>query len=194
MTDNASGKRPTSRLWRREDRAMISVMEVFRSSHEAHDFRKTDVSMNEQEGTTRARQRREGISETQLRLHLEADLNALLNTIRLGAAIPLDDVPHVQRSILNYGFRDLSSVSASELNTPQVVNSIRQSLIDHEPRLVKDSIEVEIQDRQGDTAQRLSIRVTAELIGDPVDIPVNFDAEVDLGAGKLNMSKLQVQL
>jgi type VI secretion system protein ImpF len=31
-------------------------------------------------------------------------------------------------------------------------------------------------------------------MGDPVDIPMDFDAEVDLGAGKLRMSKLRVQL
>ena len=45
----------------------------------------------------------------------------------------------------------------------------------------------------GGTAQRISLSVSAELIGDPVDIPVDFDAEVDLGAGKLRMSKLRVQ-
>jgi type VI secretion system protein ImpF len=40
----------------------------------------------------------------------------------------------------------------------------------------------------------MAITVSAEMIGDPVDVPLDFDAEVDLGAGKLHMSKLRVQL
>jgi len=39
----------------------------------------------------------------------------------------------------------------------------------------------------------IAISVSAELMGDPVDVPLDFEAEVDLGAGKLNMSRLQVQ-
>ena len=136
--------------------------------------------------------RRDGVDETTLKAHVQADLGALMNTIQLGAAIDLTDVPHVQRSILNYGFRDLSDITARDLNSSSVVASIRQSLLDHEPRIVPETLEVQVADGTGNTQHRLEISVTAELMSDPVDVPVAFEAEVDLGAGKLRMRSLRV--
>lgn len=184
------------RLWRKGDRAKVSILQVFRTSFYEHDQRRANTpgASGEVEVSQRSRQRREGVTETTLRSHLEADLNSLLNTIQLGSCISLEDTPHVERSILNYGFRDLSSVSVAEIHTPAIINTIRQSLIDHEPRLVRDSIEVQVIEAEDNARQRLSISVSAELMGDPVDIPLDFDAEVDLGAGKMSMSKLRVQV
>ncbi len=181
---------------RRGERAKVSIMQIFRSSFEDKDARRANERADNAYSkiSTRSRQRREGVSETQLRAHLQADLAALLNTIRLDAVVDLEDAPLVARSIVNYGFRDLSSISASELKSPQIVQSLRQSLIDHEPRLVAGSIEVKVINPESSTNQRMSIAVSAEFMGDPVDIPMSFEAEVDLGAGKLKMSKLRVEM
>ena len=197
MAKSASDKGSSGqRLWRKGDRAKISIMQVFRESYLEHDARKANQASDTGEATIskRSQQRRDGVSESQLRAHLEADLNALLNTIQLGSAVSLDDAPHVQASIANYGFRDLSGISVSEINTPKMVETIRHSLLTFEPRLLSESIDVSVTGAEGDERQRLSISVSAELMGDPVDIPLDFDAEVDLGAGKLKMSKLRVQM
>ena len=195
MMQNASDKSGSGqRLWRKGEKAKVSIFQTFRSAFEAGDAQRAHpVSGGESEISQRSRQRREGVSETTLRAHLEADLNALLNTIHLGSCVDLDDVPHVQASIVNFGFRDLSSVSLAEMNTPGLKATIRRSLINHEPRLIPESIDVEVTQAEGDNRQRLSIAVSAELMGDPVDIPLDFDAEVDMAAGKLKMSKLRVQ-
>lgn len=182
------------RLWRREDRAKVSIMQVFRASYQAHDAKRTSASLGSEQGelSERARMRREGVSEDEMRRLLQDDLASLMNTVRLDAATPLEDADHVARSIINYGFQDLSSIAAKDLNTPNVVASIRQSLIDHEPRLLPESIEVKVIRADGGTNQRLSLHVEAEMMGDPVDVPLNFDADVDLGAGKMTMSKLRI--
>lgn len=196
MADPEDTARPTkTRVWKDHERAKVSLFQVFRDAHERHDAKvgRTANEGGETSISVRSKMRRDGLPRDQLRAHLQADLNALLNTVRLDATVSLDDAPHVARSVLNYGFRDLSNIAASELNTPQITASIRQSLIDHEPRLLPESIDVRITRNDGGTAQRISLSVSAELIGDPVDIPVDFDAEVDLGAGKLRMSKLRVQ-
>jgi len=187
---------PQRRHLRRGERAKVSIMQIFRSSFEDKDARRASErsEMFDSKISIRSRQRREGVSEKQLRDHLQADLAALLNTIRLDAVVDLEDAPLVARSILNYGFRDLSSISASELKSPQIVQSLRQSLIDHEPRLVPNSIEVKVVNPDSSTNQRMSIAVSAELMADPVDIPMSFEAEVDLGAGKLKMSRLRIQM
>lgn len=184
------------RDWRRGERSKVSVMHVFRASFEEHDARKErgKTATGEGEITKRSMQRRDGVSIDALKRHLEHDLSALMNTIQLDSAVSLDDVPFVQRSVLNYGFRDLSDVTARDLNDLAVVNSLRQSLLDHEPRIIPATLDVHVVDRgDGNARHRLMIHIAAELMGDPVDVPVDFDAEVDLGAGKLKMSNLRVQ-
>ncbi|MCX7561634.1 type VI secretion system baseplate subunit TssE [Sulfitobacter sp. F26204] len=180
---------PTQRIWRKGERAKVSILQVFRNSYDAGDALGNTADA---QGGPRSLQRRDGLDEATLRKYLQIDLNALLNTVELGSAIDLTDVPHVAASIANYGFGDLSNVSAAEINSPGIKQAIRNSLVNHEPRLVRESIEIEVVEPEGDNRQRLSISVTAELMGDPIDIPLNFDAEVDMGAGKLKMSRLRI--
>jgi type VI secretion system protein ImpF len=192
-TDQADHAKASRRLMRKGDRSRVSLLQIFRAAHRDRDSRVGlgKDAQGETPITSRSKQRREGVDETTLRMHVQADLGALMNTIQLGAVVDLGDVPHVERSVLNYGFRDLSDVTARDLNSTAVVASIRQSLLDHEPRIVAETLEVRVVD--GDTAQhRLEIAVTAELMADPVDVPINFEAEVDLGAGKLRMRSLRV--
>ncbi|WP_330647226.1 type VI secretion system baseplate subunit TssE [Thioclava sp. FTW29] len=181
--------------WNGHERAKISIFQVFRSAFEEHDARRANgpAQGGEVEVTQRSKPRREGVSADQLRRHLKSDLDALLNTIRLDAAQDLDDAPYVADSILNYGFRDLSSVSLAELQRQDLVQSIRESLLRHEPRLLAESLHVRVVEPDGNARQRLSISVEAEMAGDPVDIPVDFDAEVDLGSGNMKMSTLRVK-
>lgn len=192
--DSASG---TRRFWRKGDRAKVSILEIFRAAHAQGDGHRARSRSTEGEVTlTQAsRQRREGVSERELRDHLAQDLDALLNTINLGSASDLSQVPLVAGSILNYGFRDLSSTSRAELGSQALIGAIRRSFSQFEPRLVPETLAVTLQDpaAEGENHQRLAIAVTAEFMGDPVDIPVDFAAEVDLGAGRLSMHDLQVQ-
>lgn len=183
-----------NRRWKKADRAKVSIMHVFRSAHDEHDAKKKAVreGKNPREITSRSKVRREGVSEDELRRHLEADLRSLLNTIRLDSIEPLDDYPHVRASVVNYGFQDLSNVSSADLGKPDVVNSIRQSLIDHEPRMIAETIDIQVTQNEGGTQQRLSLTVSAELVGDPVDIGLDFEADVDLGTGKMRMSQIRV--
>ncbi len=194
--DDHNDSGPSRRKWRTGERSKVSIMQIFRSAFHAHDAKRASqrIDGTDTEITQRSRQRRDGMSETDLRSHLQSDLNALLNTIRLDSVVDLQEAPHVAASILNYGFCDLSGIGAAELKTRKFTDSIRQSLIDHEPRIVPASLEVKVVDAEANSNQRLSISVFAELMGDPVDIPLNFDAEVDLGAGKMKMSKLRVQM
>lgn len=194
VNDKPSKQTQGHRMWRKGERAKVSVMQVFRTAYAEHDARKANQGGSDAKISKRSQQRREGVNEAALRDYLQDDLNALMNTINMGSTVDLEDVPHVKASILNYGFRDLSAVTLHELGSRAIRDSIRQSLINHEPRLVTDSIDVRVTQVEGGTRQRLSISVSAELMGDPVDIPLDFDAEVDVGAGKLKMSKLKVQM
>ncbi len=170
-------------------------MHVFRSAAEQGNSRSTDKVYQDGDRaiTVQSRQRREGVDEGELRRHLSIDLDNLMNTIRLDAIIPLDNYPYVARSVLNFGFKDMSSLSRSRQTETKIAASIRQSLIDHEPRLIPESIEINISASKDSNTQRVSYEVVAEMAADPVDIPLDFVAEVDLGAGKMKMKRLRVQ-
>jgi len=196
-SDDSDLSTQVTRVWRQEDRAKVSIMQIFRTHHQER--RKKQHAKRTQDDpentlTTRRIDFREGVSEQQLRAHIEADLDTLMNTIRLDSSFSLEGAPHVEKSILNYGFRDLSSVTLRELGSDAIRNSNKESLINHEPRLVPGSIEVTVRRGEGGKDQRIDLQVSADLMGDPVDIPLDFDAEVDLGEGKLRMSKLRVAM
>lgn len=180
--------------WRNGDRARMPLMQVFRHAHRAKDAKVgTANAAGETSVTTRSKERRMGLSEEALKTSLRRDLSDLMTTVRLDAIVPLDDVPHVKASIINYGFRDFSDITLAELRSPWIAEDIRQSLIDHEPRLIAETVQVTLNGDETETVRRQSIAVSAEMMGDPVDVAVDFDAEVDLGGGKLRMSDLRVR-
>ena len=189
-------KRETTRgPWKKGERSKVSLMQVFRSSYMEKDAEKGRVDGGDDgvEVSSRSKARREGVGEARLREHIQADLTALLNTTRLDSVVDLDDVPHVRSSILNYGCRDLGGLGITGIKRSEITQSIRQSLIDYEPRLVPDTIKIKLENATGDARQFLKFSITADLMGDPVDIPMDFTADVDLGAGKLKLGQLRMQ-
>jgi len=176
------------------DRRQVSIMHVFRAAAESGDSRdgRSAYRGGDRELSARSKERREGTDEMTLRRHLNHDLGNLMNTIRLDAAVPLDDAPYVAKSIVNYGFRDMSTISASDLNTTRIIEAIRESLINHEPRLIASTLEIRINKEESTASQRLTFDISAEMVSSPVDVPLDFVAEVDLGAGKVQMTKLRV--
>lgn len=177
------------------DRKQVSLMHVFRSAVERRDSRDGEVNYKggDREVTTRSRERREGTDEETLRRHLTADMASLMNTIALDAVIDLDDCPYVRNSVVNYGFSDLSTMSNSAAAAAEISALIRETLIRHEPRLIPETIEIKLDHEAQETTQRLSFDILAEMVATPVDLPLEFVAEVDLGAGKMKMTRLRVQ-
>lgn len=178
------------------ERSRIALFDVFRQAFEENDSHKRATAVDEKgvrvaEVSKRSTARRVGVDEQTLRDHVRDHLATLMNSIRLDAVESLDDFPETKASVLNYGFQDLSNLSRDEITGHEISRSIRQSLIDHEPRLVPASVNVKVT-TEGDVQQRVSVLVTADLIADPADIPIEFQADVDTDAGKVSMSSRRI--
>ena len=193
-TIQSTDRRRRSR--RVHERSRIALFDVFRESFEHRDAREGARLLREGDGTAvdqkdvaRGSARRLGVDEDTLRAHVQAHLAELMNTVRLDAAVDLDDYPNVAESVVNYGFQDLSNLTRKELTSKDLIRSIKQSLMDHEPRLIGNSIKVTVTELDGDLEQRLAVHVSADLIADPADVPVEFQAEVDTGSGKVILNK-----
>ncbi|MFA6968841.1 type VI secretion system baseplate subunit TssE [Bosea sp. (in: a-proteobacteria)] len=128
---------------------------------------------------------RAAITEPKLRREIAIDLEALVNTINLGSSLDLSGLDHVRKSILNHGFPDLTRLSIDEHRVDLIREDMAAVLLAYEPRLIKESIAVERDD--GLDAAELKVRflVKADLNCEPLNVPVQFVADLELDTGKM---------
>jgi type VI secretion system protein ImpF len=195
MKPTRTNRNETTLVPRSKDHKQVSLMHVFRSAVARKDAR--DAATNFDDGarkmTERSKERREGTDEVTLRHHLTGDLASLMNTINLAACEDLSDVPFVERSILNFGFDDLSQMDDSEHAAREISALIHETLLNYEPRLIAETIEINSSNADTTNSRRMAFDISAEMVATPVDIPLEFVAEVDHGAGKIQMTRLKVQ-
>jgi type VI secretion system protein ImpF len=176
----------------RNDRLAAPLMQAFRAAHHARDAK---AAADIREGgervlSSRRMSSRAPISESELRKIVIADIGALLNTVNLDSAQDLSATPEVGKSILNFGFPDIVRLSIDENAVFRVAQEIEQALRDFEPRLVRGSVKARRDDAVSPDELRVRFLVSAALRMHPVDVPVQFVAEVELDSGKIRIDRL----
>lgn len=161
-------------------------MHVFRAAHVAKDAKKIADARNDAGHRLQVRQ---VITESTLRQEVLRDLNALLNTVALESTIDMSDAPHVRRSILNFGIPDVTKRSIDEIGVDEIPEEIRTAISNFEPRLAAGTLEVQRDTSVDPTELKVRFIVRAELICEPVHIPVEFIAEV-MDSGKFVINRL----
>ena len=172
----------------------VSLMHVFREAAGKKDAKLDGASYKEGEREINQRTiaRRNGADQGSLKAHLNEDLANLMQTIRLDAALDISKYKYVGKSVLNFGMDDMANMSSNSENRSHLERRLLQALIDHEPRLIPQTIEVTMRDQDKDLSQKLAFDIAADLAANPVDVPLEFVAEIDVGGGKVNLSKLKV--
>ena len=127
-----------------------------------------------------------------LRKGVLRDLNWLFNTARIMSAEELDAWPQVRNSVLNYGLPPLSGVAASGLDISKLERALRQAILDFEPRILPETIEVKaIADvNQLDRHNIIGIQIRGQLWAQPVPLEMLIRTEIDLETGKVNIADL----
>ena len=129
--------------------------------------------------------------ETSLRRDLSADLVALLNTVDLASTVDLTGLEQVRKSILNYGISDVGRLTSDEARVAQIKDDLRAALVQFEPRLNPASLQIERSEADDDDVnQRVRFEVSAEMFCKPTDVSIDFVAEIDVGSGKINLTRL----
>jgi type VI secretion system protein ImpF len=167
-------------------------MQAFRAAHHSRDARtRADVREGgERVLSSRRMSSRTPISESELRKIVISDVGALLNTVNLNSAQNLSEAPEVGKSILNFGFPDIARLSIDENAVLQVAQQLEAALRDFEPRLVRGSVKAHRDETVSPNELRVRFLVSAALRMQPVDVPVQFVAEVELDSGKLKIDRL----
>ncbi|VIO78069.1 type VI secretion system baseplate subunit TssE [Bradyrhizobium ivorense] len=168
------------------------LMHVFRSAHLAKDAQKT-VDLRDEAGERviagRRLRARQVITEPALRREVARDLDALLNTIAMASTIDMSEVPHVRKSILNFGIADLARLSIDEAAVDDIPEEIRTAILNYEPRLAPSSLQIERDTTVDVTELKVRFVVRAELVCHPVHVPVEFIADV-IDAGKIVINRV----
>lgn len=107
------------------------------------------------------------IAPRRLRETVCRDLAVLLNSTSLEASHDLSDLPHVQRSVLNYGMPSLAGRASASVDLRQIARSVEDVIRQFEPRLVQVRVTPETNRDSGEDHE-IFLRIEAELWGQPV--------------------------
>ena len=168
-------------------------MHAFRESFRQRDAEKMIENVNaagERVLSGRRSSPRSAVAEAALRLELAEDISQLLNTVNLASAQDLSEAPQVRRSILNYGVPDLASITSDSLGSQSIAAELKALLENFESRLVPGTLNVRSEAVGDDASGLVRFHVNAEMYSTPVDVAVEFVAEVETESGKVKVSKL----
>ncbi len=175
----------------------ISLMNVFRQAARERDAKKTSSSAQDEDGrvlSSRSLERREGASQRTLRDHLALDLASLMGTINLESVEDIEGLEFVQKSILNFGMPDLTRFTDEDVRRHRLAGDLKRTLLAHEPRLVPETLVVKLRSESVSSKNHhIAFDVSAEMAAKPVDVPMEFVAEIDAGMGKVSLSNLVVR-
>jgi type VI secretion system protein ImpF len=168
-------------------------MLAFRAAHAARDA-KTKVDLRNQHGERIIASRRAGgrvpVSEVVLRKEVARDLESLMNTVAFGSTEDLSGLDNVRRSILNYGLPDIARLTLDETRVDSLSAELRAVLMTYEPRLDPRSIRTSRDMSARVEELKLRFLVTADLRCEPVNVPVEFVADVDIESGGIHINRL----
>lgn len=177
---------------KKTDHFQIPLMHAFRDAFDAGDAKKViDQRMaGEKVLSGRGSMKRRGATETILKRDLAIDLTSLVNTIDLNSAVDLSGLDHVKNSVLNYGLYDVAHLTSDERGVGQIATDLINALIQHEPRINRETLTVTRSDQFDEANQKMRYEISAELINKPLDIPLEFVAEIEVASGKVQLSQL----
>jgi len=140
---------------------------------------------------TEPRERRV-LNRAQLRQAVLRDLAWLFNATRPGASEGLSAHPEAARSVLNYGLPALAGETASSLDTQALEARARDAIVEFEPRIEPESLEVQvvISEDWMDQHNLIGIEIRGKLWAQPVPLDLLLRTELDLETGHVEVRDL----
>lgn len=132
------------------------------------------------------------ISRARMREAVLRDLSWLFNTAKLGSSEPLDRYPQVQRSVLNYGLPVMSGETVSSLDPVALEAQVRQAILDHEPRILPQTLKVEalMSDSPVEHHNQISFRISGQMWSQPVPLELLLHTDIDLETGRVDVREM----
>ncbi|MBK7234254.1 MAG: type VI secretion system baseplate subunit TssE [Sterolibacteriaceae bacterium] len=132
------------------------------------------------------------ITRTRFRQAVLRDLAWLFNATRPTSDPTLAACEHVQHSVINYGLPSMSGETASNFDVAALEASIRQAIVDFEPRIDKATLRVDaVMSRAAlDHHNQLQVQIRGSMWAQPVPIELLLRTDVDLETGQVEVHDL----
>jgi type VI secretion system protein ImpF len=151
--------------------------------------RLTDLAPNERDESREQRV----ITAARLRECVTRDIAALLNCTRQWDGERLDELDgldYVRNSVLNFGIPDLAGAALAGIDAGLLQDRIRVALLDFEPRLIADTVQVSVSvDDSRMDSRSLSFRIEAQMWAQPMPLGLYLRTDVDLETGEFRVSQ-----
>ena len=130
------------------------------------------------------------MSKTRLRQAVLRDLAWLFNATQLGKEEDLSRAPFARKSVINFGLPSLSGQTASSLEVSDLERAVRQAILDFEPRILPNTLEVRalVELNELDHHNVIGVETRGQLWAQPVAIDLLIRTEIDLESGKIQMA------
>jgi type VI secretion system protein ImpF len=126
------------------------------------------------------------LSPQKIREIVLRDLGWLMNTGNLATVEDLGAWPNAARSVINYGIPDLSGLATATLDSESLERSLKQAILDFEPRILPRSLRVKAIVERSEMNQRaLLFQIEGELWAQPAPIGLSLKTEVDLESRRI---------
>lgn len=130
------------------------------------------------------------LSPARLRESVRRDLTWLFNSTHLQSLCDLRDFPLVARSVLNFGIPDVAGQTLSGLDTAALERTVRQAILDFEPRLAQPSLRVHlVMDEQQMNHNALAFDIEADLWAQPLPLRLYLRTAFDLETGRVDVTE-----
>jgi type VI secretion system protein ImpF len=128
------------------------------------------------------------MNKAQIREAVLRDLAWLLNAVKPMPA-ELEAFPQVAASVLNYGLPPMSGQMASRIDINLLERTIRDAIIQFEPRVMKASLEVKALEASSmlDTHNVIEFEIRGFMWAQPVPLELLLRTQVDLEAGQVQV-------
>ena len=132
------------------------------------------------------------LSKSRLRQAVLRDLAWLFNTTKIESGVAMAKWPYARRSVINFGLPALSGQTASRIEVQDLERDIRQAILDFEPRILPESLDVKaVVDLSSlDHHNVIGIQIHGHLWAQPVPLELLIRTEIDLETGKVQISDL----
>lgn len=134
------------------------------------------------------------IGRNRLRELVLRDLSWLFNaTAPTPSSIDWSAAPQARRSVLNYGLPALSGLTASTIDPLVLQNRIKQAILDHEPRILPGTLQVEalMSEDQLNHHNQIGFRISGQLWAQPVPLELLLHTDIDLETGRVAVRELE---
>ena len=130
------------------------------------------------------------LSINRLKRSVLRDLAWLLNSGNLAETEDLSDFPEVPSSVINYGIAGIAGTSAKSSDIPRIERTVRQAIIDFEPRILSKSLSVKVVLDDDKLSQRtLTFQIEGQLWAQPLPVSLYLSTDVDLETGATTVTE-----